>query len=103
MYAAEWASASEESSILRPVNSEYRARNALRRAEPEKAEHIWDLVYDSKRSRLFAATGPEGKIVSVDAKGKVLSMTEGEKDWNSGRVHRIVKNYLKQQAVGGKW
>jgi outer membrane protein assembly factor BamB len=35
-------------------------------AQPAGAEHIWALVHDARRKRLFAATGPEGKIFVIE-------------------------------------
>lgn len=35
----------------------------------EGAEHVWGLAYDTKASLLYAATGPEGKLFSIDASG----------------------------------
>lgn len=39
-------------------------------AQPEGAEHVWDLAYDAKKRVLFAATGPHGKVFAIDAAGK---------------------------------
>jgi len=30
------------------------------------AEHIWDLAFDASHHRLFAATGPEGRVYAID-------------------------------------
>jgi hypothetical protein len=36
----------------------------------EKADHVWALQYDTKRKVLFAATGPEGVVYSIDRTGR---------------------------------
>ncbi|MDD9939123.1 MAG: hypothetical protein OXT09_36380 [Myxococcales bacterium] len=65
--------------------------NAKLFAEPKDAEHIWDLLYDAGNKTLFAATGPEGQVFAIDAKGKaevyydsdashVMSLAGGGKD-----------------------
>lgn len=30
------------------------------------AEHIWDLAFDARNHRLYAATGPEGRVYAID-------------------------------------
>lgn len=40
-------------------------------AKLEDAEHIWALVYDERRKALIAATGPNGKLFSIDTRGNV--------------------------------
>jgi len=37
----------------------------------EGAEHVWGLAHDPKLNLLYAATGPEGKLFSIDASGKI--------------------------------
>ncbi len=32
--------------------------------------HVWDLAYDPQRQVIYAATGPQGKIFSINASGK---------------------------------
>jgi len=36
----------------------------------EDAEHVWSLAWHAGRSRLFAATGPEGRVYSIDGQGR---------------------------------
>ena len=47
-------------------------------ARPEKAEHVWDLVWDPKKKRLIAATGPEGKVFSISGSGGVSELYDSE-------------------------
>ena len=37
---------------------------------PAGAEHIWALVWDTRRHSLFAGTGPEGKVFAVSPQGQ---------------------------------
>lgn len=34
------------------------------------AESVWDLVWDARRRRLYAATGPHGQVFAIDAQGR---------------------------------
>lgn len=43
-------------------------------ARLEGAEHIWALVYDERRKALLAATGPSGKLYSIDLRGNVKEL-----------------------------
>ena len=36
----------------------------------EGVEYIWSLAYDAKSKSLYAATGPEGKVMRIDESGK---------------------------------
>jgi len=36
----------------------------------EDAEYIWSLVYDEKTKSVYAATGPDGKVLRIDENGK---------------------------------
>jgi hypothetical protein len=36
----------------------------------EGAEYIWALAYDEKTKSLYAATGPEGRVLRIDEQGK---------------------------------
>jgi len=36
----------------------------------EGVEYIWSLAYDEKSKSLYAATGPEGKVIRIDDQGK---------------------------------
>ena len=47
-----------------------RDKSVRRVIELEKSEHVWDLLWDSRRKRLWAATGPEGRLFEVDPKRK---------------------------------
>jgi hypothetical protein len=46
----------------------------------EDADQVWSLLYDPKRNLLFAGTGPEGRIVSVDMSGRVNLYIDTEED-----------------------
>lgn len=37
----------------------------------EDADQVWSLMFDKKRNLLFAGTGPDGKVFSIDASGRV--------------------------------
>jgi len=45
---------------------------------PEGAQHIWDLAWDTSSSRLYAATGPEGKVFVIDESGRADVYYDGE-------------------------
>jgi len=45
---------------------------------PEGVEHIWDLVWDPRRQRLFAATGPHGQIFAISRSGEAELYYDGE-------------------------
>lgn len=45
-------------------------------SSPKGAKHIWDLLYDKKRGRLIAATGPEGKLFAIDPIGRARLIYE---------------------------
>ena len=36
----------------------------------ENAEHVWSLAWSESLDRLFAATGPEGKLYAIDTAGR---------------------------------
>lgn len=38
------------------------------------AEHVWDLAYEASSRRLYAATGPEGRVYSVDTASGTASV-----------------------------
>lgn len=46
----------------------------------EKADHVWDLRYDTKRKVLFAATGPKGIVYSVSPAGRADLFYESSED-----------------------
>jgi len=46
----------------------------------DDADQIWSLLYDPKRNLLFAGTGPEGKIFSVDMTGRANLYVDTEED-----------------------
>ncbi len=46
----------------------------------EDADQIWSLLYDAKRNLLFAGTGPEGKIFSIDAAGRANVYMDTEEE-----------------------
>jgi hypothetical protein len=51
-------------------------------ARPDDVEGVWDLLWDPRRRRLFAATGPEGHVVSIaPSNGRV------ELWWDSAAAH----------------
>jgi hypothetical protein len=54
------------------------AKKIERFAQPEGAEHIWALLYDPKRGRLIAGTGPKGAIFSIDSEGIARIIHEGD-------------------------
>jgi len=43
-------------------------------SSPKGAKHVWALLYDKKRGKLLAATGPEGKIFTVDSIGQAKEL-----------------------------
>ena len=45
---------------------------------PKGAKHIWALHYDKKRGELLAATGPEGKLFTVDSVGRAKELYKAE-------------------------
>jgi hypothetical protein len=47
-------------------------------AKPEGAKHIWGMLWDAKLDALVVATGPEGKVFSVDAAGKTAVLYDDE-------------------------
>ncbi|MEM9192398.1 MAG: hypothetical protein AAGF12_24700 [Myxococcota bacterium] len=49
--------------------------------QPDGAEHIWSLVWDEARNRLFAATGSDGKVFAIDRQGRA------EVYWDSDAGH----------------
>ena len=61
-------------------------------AQPDGAEHIWALAYDSKRGVLFAGTGPQGKVFAIDKQGKA------EEYYSGGQAHVMT---LALAAPGG--
>jgi hypothetical protein len=46
----------------------------------EDADQIWSLLYDPKRNLLFAGTGPDGKIFSLDMTGRANLYIDTEED-----------------------
>ena len=52
--------------------------SAKRFATPDGAKHIWGLHHDKKRGRLIAATGPEGKLFSIDSEGHAKEIYKSE-------------------------
>ncbi len=57
---------------------EPKSGDVKRFAELDGAKHIWALHYDDKRGRLIAATGPEGKLFSIDSKGRAKEIYKTE-------------------------
>ena len=49
-------------------------------AVPEPGTNIWQLLWSKKAKRLLAATGPKGKILSIDASGRVAEYADLEVD-----------------------
>lgn len=47
-------------------------------SSPEGAKHVWALRYDDKRGRLIAATGPEGKLFSINSAGVATEIYKAE-------------------------
>jgi len=47
-------------------------------SKPEGAKHIWALLYDSKRGRLIAGTGPEGAILAINPVGAAEVLHKGD-------------------------
>jgi len=45
---------------------------------PEGAKHIWALHYDKRRGQLIAATGPEGKLFTIDSIGRAKELYKAE-------------------------
>lgn len=50
-------------------------------ARPDGVEHVWDLLWDSRRNVLFAATGPEGQVFAIDRQGQAREW------WDSPASH----------------
>lgn len=46
--------------------------------ELQGADHVWSLAWDKTRGRLLAATGPQGKLFSIDAKGRASELWDSE-------------------------
>ena len=47
-------------------------------SKPEGAKHVWALLYDSKRGRLIAGTGPEGAIFAINPVGAAEVLHKGD-------------------------
>lgn len=55
-----------------------RTGKIARFSTPEGAKHIWALLYDSKRRRLIAGTGPEGAIFAINPVGAAEILHKGD-------------------------
>lgn len=45
---------------------------------PKGVKHVWSLVYDKKRGKLIAGTGPEGKIFTIDGVGQAKELFQAD-------------------------
>lgn len=73
------------------------------------AEHVWALGYSAAQRSLFAATGPEGKLFSLDLTGKAQLMYDDEAEHllcldldGEGRVYVGTSNGARLVRVTGK-
>jgi sugar lactone lactonase YvrE len=51
---------------------------AKRFSTPKGVKHVWSLVYDKKRGKLIAGTGPEGKIFTIDGVGQAKELFQAD-------------------------
>jgi sugar lactone lactonase YvrE len=54
------------------------------------AKHVWALLYDKKRGRLIAGTGPEGKVFAIDPIGRAKE------------IHKATASHVMALAGDGK-
>jgi hypothetical protein len=73
------------------------------------AEHVWALAYAAKQRTLFAATGPEGKLFSIDAQGRAQVVHDDEAEHllslgldAEGRVYAGTSNGARLLRITGK-
>jgi len=57
---------------------EPKSGEAKRFSTPEGVKHVWALVYDKKRGKLLAGTGPQGKIFTIDSIGQAKELFGSE-------------------------
>lgn len=73
------------------------------------AEHVWALAYSAAHRTLYAATGPEGKLFSLDEKGQAQLMYDDEAEHllaldldAQGRVYAGTSNGARLLRISGK-
>ncbi|MDW8247393.1 MAG: hypothetical protein RMJ84_12555 [Sandaracinaceae bacterium] len=50
---------------------------------PAVVEAVWDLLWDGRTKRLYAATGPEGQLFAIDTQGQVSLL------WDAPAAHLL--------------
>jgi len=73
------------------------------------ADHVWALAYSTTRRALYAATGPEGKLFSLDAKGQAQLIHDDEAEHllcldldGDGRLYAGTSNGARLLRISGK-
>jgi hypothetical protein len=73
------------------------------------ADHVWALAYSAEHRALYAATGPEGKLFSLDDKGHTQLVHDDEAEHllcldldSQGRVYAGTSNGARLLRISGK-